>query len=91
MTKYKNPAEDRKAESAIENISLISSLEQQKEVFDFITQSFYADPKSVNELEASVLLASDNSSATPGADRWFIKGAFALLKFLSRGEKEVSG
>lgn len=69
--------------------SLISCPDKQAEVFDFITQSFYADPSSVNELEASVLLASGNSSESPDADKWFIKGAFALLKYLSRGRQEV--
>lgn len=89
MTEYMNPAEGRKADSAFKNVSLINNLEQQNEVFDFITQSFYADPKSVNELEAVVLLASDNSSESPGADRFFIKGAFALLKYLSKSKQEV--
>lgn len=69
--------------------SLIHCPDKQAEVFDFITQSFYASPADVNELEAAVLLVSDNSSESPGADRWFIKGAFAMLKHLSRGRQEV--
>lgn len=78
-----------------EACSLISSdAERQAEVFDFITQSFYASPADINELEAAVLLASDNSSPSPGADRCFLKGVFAYIRYLSaekpeRREEEV--
>ncbi len=87
MTEYKNPAGDK--DLPFKRDSLVESLEKQEAMLSFITQSFYCDPKSVEELESAVLLASDNSSSTPNADRWFIKGAFALLKYLSKGKQEV--
>ena len=87
MTEYKNPAGDK--DLPFKKDSLVESLEKQEAMLSFITQSFYCDPKSVEELKATVLIASDNSSSTPNADRWFIKGAFALLKYLSRGKQEA--
>ena len=87
MTEYKNPAGDK--DLPFKGDSLVESLEKQEALLGFITQSFYCDPKSVEELKATVLIASDNSSSTPDADRWFIKGAFALLKYLSKGKQEV--
>ena len=87
MTEYKNPAGDK--DLPFKRDSLVESLEKQEAMLSFITQSFYCDPVSINELESAVLLASDNSSSTPNADRWFIKGAFALLKYLSKGKQEV--
>ena len=87
MTEYKNPAGDK--DLPFKRDSLVESLEKQEALLGFITQSFYCDPKSVEELKATMLIVSDNSSSTPNADRWFIKGVFALLRFLSRGEKEA--
>ncbi len=87
MTEYKNPAGDK--DLPFKRDSLVESLEKQEALLGFITQSFYCDPASINELESAVFLASDNSSSTPNADRWFIKGAFALLKYLSKGKQEV--
>ena len=87
MTEYRNPAGDK--DLPFKRDSLVESPEKQEALLGFITQSFYCDPKSVEELKATVLIASDNSSSTPNADRWFIKGAFALLKYLSKGKQEV--
>ena len=89
MTEYRNPTETKMTDLAFKKDSLVESPEKQEALLSFITQSFYCDPKSVEELKCSVLIASDNSSSTPDADRWFIKGVFALLRFLSRGEKEA--
>ena len=89
MTEYRNPAETKKPDLAFKKDSLVENPEKQEALLGFITQSFSCDPRSVEELKCSVLIASDNSSSTPNADRWFIKGVFALLGFLSRGEKEA--
>ena len=89
MTEYRNPTETKMTDLAFKKDSLVESPEKQEALLGFITQSFYCDPKSVEELKATVLIASDNSSSTPDADRWFIKGAFALLKYLSKGKQEV--
>ena len=85
MTEYSNHAGDK--DLPFNRDSLVESMEKQEAMLSFITQSFYCDPKSVEELKATVLIASDNSSSTSNADRWFIKGVFALLRFLSRGRQ----
>ena len=50
MTEYKNPAGDK--DLPFKRDSLVESLEKQEALLGFITQSFYCDPKSVEELKA---------------------------------------
>lgn len=71
-------ANDRK-----ENPSLVQNKDAQNEVLTFIIQSFYASPKDAEELKTAVILANDNTSKTPNADRWFIEGVFAVLRHLT--------
>ena len=85
MTEYRNPAGDK--DLPFKRDSLVENTEKQEALLSFITQSFYCDPSSVEEIKTVVLIASDNTSSTPNADRWFIKGVFALLRFLSRGRQ----
>lgn len=66
-----------------ENPSLVRNKDAQKEVLDFITQSFYCSPDDAEELKTAVILANDNTSETPNADRWFIEGVFAVLRHLT--------
>ena len=61
--------------------SLVQSPEKQKQMLDFIVTSYFCDPASVEELKCAVIIASDNSSKTPNADRWFLEGVFAALRF----------
>lgn len=68
--------------------SLMFDAEKQKEVFSFILQAFYADPKSFEELKCSILLVSDNTSPTPNKDRFFLLGAFALLQYMAEEKNE---
>lgn len=62
--------------------SIVQNPESQKEILEFIVTSYSCDPSSVNELMSAVLLANDNSSKTPNADRWFLKGVFAAIQFM---------
>ena len=62
--------------------SIVQNPESQKEILEFIVTSYFCDPSSVNELMCAVLLANDNSSKTPNADRWFLKGVFAAIQFM---------
>ena len=65
------------------NTSLVQNKDSQKEVLDFIIQSFYCSPKDSEELKTVIFLVNDNTSKTPNADRWFIEGVFATLKHLT--------
>lgn len=69
--------------------SIVQNPESQKEILEFIVTSYFCDPSSMNELMCAVLLANDNSSKTPNADRWFIKGVFAAILFMG-GENAKS-
>ena len=69
--------------------SIVQNPERQKEILEFIVTSYSCDPSSVNELMCAVLLANDNSSKTPNADRWFLKGVFAAIQFMG-GENAKS-
>lgn len=62
--------------------SLVQSPEKQKEMLEFIVTSYFRSPDDWQELKTAVVLASDNSSSTPNADRWFLEGVFALLRFM---------
>ena len=62
--------------------SLVQSPEKQKQMLDFIVTSYFHSPADVEELKCAVIIASDNSSPTPNADRWFLEGVFAALRFL---------
>lgn len=66
------------------NTSLVQNTDAQKEVLDFIIQTFYCSPNDAEELKTAVIIANDNSSKTPNADRWFIEGVFAVLRHLAR-------
>ena len=66
------------------NTSLVQNKDAQKEVLDFIIQSFYCSPKDSEELKTVIFIANDNTSKTPNADRWFIEGVFATLKHLTK-------
>ena len=65
-----------------EKISMVQSPEKQKQMLDFIVTSYFHSPAEVGELKCAVIIASDNSSPTPNADRWFLEGVFAALRFL---------
>ena len=67
---------------SVRDHSIVQNPKRQKEILEFIVTSYSCDPSSVNELMCAVLLANDNSSKTPNADRWFLKGVFAALRFL---------
>ena len=62
--------------------SIVQNPDSQKEILDFIVTSYFCNPDSVEELKCTVIIASDNSSPTPNADRWFLEGVFAALRFL---------
>ena len=66
------------------NTSLVQNKDAQKEVLDFIIQSFYCSPKDSEELKTAIIIANDNTSKTPDADRWFIEGVFATLRHLTK-------
>ena len=69
--------------------SLVQSPEKQKRMLDFIVTSYFWSPDDWQELKCAVILASDNSSPTPNADRWFLEGAFAMIRFMG-GENGTS-
>lgn len=65
--------------------SIVQNPESQKEILELIVTSYFCDPASVEELKCAVFIANDNSSKTPNADRWFLKGVFAVLQFMGGG------
>lgn len=73
------------------NTSLVQNKDAQKEVLDFIIQSFYCSPKDSEELKTVIFIANDNSSKTPNADRWFIEGVFATLRHLTHNGGNNAG
>lgn len=73
------------------NTSLVQNKDAQKEVLDFIIQSFYSSPKDAEELKTAVIIANDNASKTPNADRWFIEGVFATLRHLTHNGGNNAG
>lgn len=71
------------SESVSDRVSLVRSPEKQKQVLDFIVALSLRSPADMNELKCAVIIASDNSSPTPNADRWFLEGVFAFIHYLA--------
>lgn len=70
--------------------SLVRNPEKQKQMLDFIVTSYFCSPDDWQELKCAVILASDNSSPTPNADRWFLEGAFAVIRHTREGDSGKS-
>ena len=70
--------------------SLVQNPEKQKQILDFIVTSYFCSPDDWQELKCAVILANDNSSPTPNADRWFLEGVFAVIRNIREGDSGKS-